>query len=135
MKAWILNIGDEVLRGRIENKNAAFLGRELTKLGILPVKCAVVGDDPEMIGKILEAFRKDDSEILITTGGLGPTHDDITKEAVFGFLGLETELRKEHMGSWKPISGSFRTRTCASSISRRKPCFWKTNWERHRGRL
>ncbi|MFY9422193.1 MAG: nicotinamide-nucleotide amidohydrolase family protein [Bacilli bacterium] len=108
MKAWILNIGDEVLRGRIENKNAAFLGRELTKLGILPVKCAVVGDDPEMIGKILEAFRKDDSEILITTGGLGPTHDDITKEAVFGFLGLETELRKEHMGKLEAhFGGSF----------------------------
>ena len=107
MKAWILNIGDEVLRGRIENKNAAFLGRELTKLGILPVKCAVVGDDPEMIGKILEAFRKDDSEILITTGGLGPTEDDLTKEAVFGFLGLETELRKEHMGKLEAHFGKF----------------------------
>jgi len=94
MKAWILNIGDEVLLGKVCNTNASFLGRELFKLGIALERVAVVGDDSGMIKKELALFEKSEADLLITTGGLGPTHDDLTKEAVFEFFGLKAETRE-----------------------------------------
>lgn len=89
MKAVILNIGNEVLSGKIINTNAAFLSHSLDKIGIETEKVVVVGDEPEAIKAELKAFRKSEVQILITTGGLGPTHDDLTKEVIASFLGLE----------------------------------------------
>ena len=81
MKATILCIGDEVLCGDVLNSNGTFFAKELTEIGIEVVKHVVVSDDFEMVES---AFKDavDISDIIITTGGLGPTEDDMTKEAI-----------------------------------------------------
>lgn len=89
MKAEIISIGDEVLIGQIVNTNATYLSQKLTTLGIEVVRVTVVGDD---LIAIHEAFRTAAvrAQILLVTGGLGPTHDDITKKAVCQYF--QTEL-------------------------------------------
>lgn len=84
--ATILAIGDEVLSGEIVNSNAAWLGRELLAIGVTPLAALVVGDEPAAIGA---AFRwcRARSDVVITVGGLGPTHDDLTKEVLATEMG------------------------------------------------
>ncbi|MBE6538257.1 MAG: competence/damage-inducible protein A [Ruminococcaceae bacterium] len=84
--AEILCVGTELLLGDIVNTNAAFLSRELAALGISVYHQSVVGDNPERLRVALEesAARCD---LIITSGGLGPTYDDLTKETVAGFFG------------------------------------------------
>ena len=79
MKAEILCVGTELLLGDIVNTNAVYLAKELAKLGINVYHQAVVGDNPERLKASLKEalFRCD---LVITTGGLGPTCDDLTKE-------------------------------------------------------
>lgn len=95
MKAAILNVGDEVLSGKIVNTNSSFLAHELEMIGIETLYVSVVGDDQKMLTNEIKRFNESDCDILITTGGLGPTHDDFTKEVVCGELGLELELNEE----------------------------------------
>ncbi len=95
MRAIILNVGNEVLSGRVLNTNTSFLSIELEKLGINVDKCVVVGDDENMLSAEIDSFMESDFDLLITTGGLGPTHDDFTKEVVCKKLGLELTLREE----------------------------------------
>ena len=79
MKAEILSIGTEILLGDIVNTNAQFLAKELATLGIDVYHQCVIGDNEE---RVLRAFKEafDRCDIIITTGGLGPTQDDLTKE-------------------------------------------------------
>ncbi len=85
MKAEILTIGDEILLGQIVNTNATFISRKLVKIGIDPRWITVVGDSEEEILNALKiAFAR--ADVLVVTGGLGPTHDDITKYAVAKFF-------------------------------------------------
>jgi len=81
MKAEIISIGDELLIGQVINTNQAFLAEKLNTIGIAVLRMTTVGDEEE---KILEAFEKglEAHEFVIVTGGLGPTHDDITRTAV-----------------------------------------------------
>ena len=95
MKAAILNVGDEVLSGKVINTNSSFLAHELELIGVETKYVSVVGDDKEMLISELKRFNDSDCEILITTGGLGPTHDDFTKEVIFSELGFEMELNQE----------------------------------------
>lgn len=87
MKAAIICVGTELLFGDTVNTNAAFLGKMLSHLEIHTMRMEVVGDNEERIVEALERNRKD-HDLIIFTGGLGPTVDDITKEAVCGHLGL-----------------------------------------------
>lgn len=89
MKAYILNIGDEVLSGKVINTNASYLASELEVLGIKVSKTIVVGDEANDISTALLEFINSDANLLISTGGLGPTHDDLTKEVICRVLGLE----------------------------------------------
>ncbi|WP_288222544.1 competence/damage-inducible protein A [uncultured Clostridium sp.] len=79
MKAELVSIGTEILLGDIVNTNAQFLAKELANLGIDVYHQCVIGDNEE---RILKAFKEafDRCDIIITTGGLGPTQDDLTKE-------------------------------------------------------
>lgn len=87
MKAIILTIGDEILIGQIVNTNAAWIGEQLSLIGLETIRMVTVGDDEAAIVTALEAgFRE--AECLIVTGGLGPTHDDITKVAVARYYGV-----------------------------------------------
>ncbi len=92
--AEILCVGTELLLGDIVNTNAAYISRRLAALGIPVYRESVVGDNPErMKDAVAESFARTDC--LILTGGLGPTCDDITKETVAEYLGLEMELNAE----------------------------------------
>jgi molybdenum cofactor synthesis domain-containing protein len=82
-KAWILTIGNELLIGRIVNTNASWLARRLTFLGFSVERIIVTPDEPaEVAEEIRRALSRDDVKVIITTGGLGPTYDDRTLEAV-----------------------------------------------------
>ena len=88
MKAEIITIGDELLIGQIINSNQAYIAEKLNGIGIEIDRMTTVGDRPD---SVLEAFRLawDRQNVVIVTGGLGPTHDDITKKAVCAFFGTD----------------------------------------------
>jgi nicotinamide-nucleotide amidase len=91
MNASIITIGDELMIGQIVNTNASFIAEGLNAIGIDITRMLTVGDDLE---KILGAFREglQASDVVIVTGGLGPTHDDITKKAVCRFFDTDLVL-------------------------------------------
>lgn len=91
MKAYIITIGDEILIGQTLNSNAAFIGSLLNKHQFDLPKTSVIADDEN---SILEEFKYafDNYDIVLVTGGLGPTHDDVTRKCVTQFF--ETELVK-----------------------------------------
>ena len=78
MKAEIITIGDEILIGQIVDTNSAFIATELNKIGVSVYQITSVQDDKTHILKAFEAAEKQ-VDIVIITGGLGPTKDDITK--------------------------------------------------------
>ncbi|MGD8779317.1 MAG: competence/damage-inducible protein A [Ignavibacteria bacterium] len=89
MKAYIISIGDEILIGQTVNTNAAYISSKLVANNIHVDKTVVVGDNYYQIMKEFQvAFEECD--LVIVTGGLGPTHDDITRRCVVDFF--ETEL-------------------------------------------
>lgn len=91
MVAEILCVGTELLLGQVLNTDAQFLSRRLSELGIELYRIETVGDNPGRVREAIgEALRRCD--LLITTGGLGPTEDDLTKEMVAETLGLEMVL-------------------------------------------
>ena len=113
MSAEILCIGTELLLGNITNGNARWLAEELAGLGIPHHRQGVVGDNR---GRVMEAVREASSRcrLLITTGGLGPTPDDLTTEAIAA--AFDTPL-VEHGEIWADIQAklSGRGRPCAPS--------------------
>ncbi|TFJ38952.1 competence/damage-inducible protein A [Carnobacterium divergens] len=85
MKAEIIAVGTELLLGQIVNTNAAFLSQELAALGINVYHHVVVGDNAKRLEAVLEQAEKR-SDLIILTGGLGPTKDDMTKQTVAAHL-------------------------------------------------
>ncbi|MDD2955489.1 MAG: competence/damage-inducible protein A [Oscillospiraceae bacterium] len=86
MKAEILCVGTEILLGDIVNTNAAYLARELASIGIPVYHQSVVGDNPGRLAAALQtAFGRGD--LVVMTGGLGPTYDDLTKETLAEYFG------------------------------------------------
>jgi nicotinamide-nucleotide amidase len=94
MRACIISIGNELLDGQTVDTNAAFLGSELTGLGIPVASRFTVGDDLDKIVRVL-GLACEDAEVILVTGGLGPTADDLTRQAVAAFLGVELQLKEE----------------------------------------
>ena len=84
--AEILCIGTELLMGDIINTNAAYLAKELAGLGINLYHQSVVGDNPERLRQSLQ-LALSRADIVITTGGLGPTYDDLSKETIAACFG------------------------------------------------
>ena len=91
----LLNVGSEVLSGKVVNTNASFLSIELEKIGFSVKKVVTIGDDKEDLKKEVLTFLNSDIDYLVTTGGLGPTHDDFTKEILFETVGLSLVEFKE----------------------------------------
>ncbi len=86
MKCAILSVGTELLMGQVTDTNSVFLSYELNLLGIDVLYHYTVGDNDARLSEVLElAFT--DCDLVITTGGLGPTEDDMTKETVARFMG------------------------------------------------
>ena len=92
-RAEILSVGTELLIGDIVNTNAAYLSRRLATLGIGVYRQAVVGDNPARLAEDLAAALSR-ADLVITTGGLGPTRDDLTKETAAQLLGLPLEMHQ-----------------------------------------
>jgi nicotinamide-nucleotide amidase len=92
----LLTIGDELLLGFTVDTNGAVLGRALAAQGVSIVRRTAVGDDIEsIVAAIREAL--DRTGAVITTGGLGPTTDDLTRDAVAAAFGVPLELDEEHL--------------------------------------
>ncbi|MGI6199146.1 MAG: competence/damage-inducible protein A [Christensenellales bacterium] len=91
MIAEILGVGTELLMGQIANTDAQYLSKQMANLGINVYYHSVVGDNP---ARMRETFQRawDRSDLVIATGGLGPTQDDITKEIIAQCLGREMVL-------------------------------------------
>ncbi|MBU4362758.1 competence/damage-inducible protein A [bacterium] len=88
MKAEIISIGSEILRGQISDTNSNFIAKKLVELGIDLEHISVVSDNPESLLSTLKlAFQR--SGLIITTGGLGPTEDDITYQTIARALNLK----------------------------------------------
>lgn len=88
MTAAILSIGTELTRGEIVNTNASWLCEQLTALGFEVAECATVADDKAQINDTLQRLSRVHS-VIVSTGGLGPTTDDITSACVAELLGVE----------------------------------------------
>lgn len=92
MTAGIINIGDELIIGQVVNTNAAYLAEKMNGVGIMIDEIKMIGDDEvrilEALGNSFERY-----DITLTTGGLGPTHDDVTRKALCTFF--KTDLVKD----------------------------------------
>src|SRR5688572_26615296 len=86
INASIITIGDELLIGQTIDTNSAFIAQELNKIGVWHKRRVAVGDDYDDIWKALDE-EKQHSQIIISTGGLGPTADDITKPLLCDYFG------------------------------------------------
>ena len=88
MKYAIISIGDELLIGQVTDTNSGWIAREMTAYGWELQQVQVVADDPQAIKKAIDiAFQEVD--VVLTTGGLGPTKDDITKATLCEYFGGE----------------------------------------------
>lgn len=92
--AAMLVIGDEILSGRTRDSNMFHLAGELTKLGIDLVEVRVVSDDPDAIAAAIRALS-DGYDNVFTSGGIGPTHDDITADSVAAAFGVPIDVRDD----------------------------------------
>ena len=93
--AGALVVGNEILIGKTRDTNTLFLAEELMKRGIKLSRWAIVPDEMGMIGTELKRFIDDGFELVVVSGGMGPTHDDITVDAVAHGLGLPLVFHKE----------------------------------------
>jgi len=91
----ILNTGNELLDGRVVNTNGAWIARRCSAHGLRVRRITVVGDDVEEIAHAIEEAMAREPALLIITGGLGPTPDDMTAKAIAKALGKELEFSKE----------------------------------------
>ena len=109
-KTALIIIGNEILSGRTQDANTAWIAENLMSLGVVLHQVRVVPDiENEIIMAVNELREKVD--YVFTTGGIGPTHDDITAEAIAKAFGVELELNKEaydilvrHYGSEKEVT-------------------------------
>ena len=105
MNAELIAVGTEILLGDIVNTDAQVISQGLSELGINVFYQTVVGDNPARLRHVVETAR-DRADIIITTGGLGPTLDDLTKETLATVFGKKMAL---HQPSLDRIKGFFQT--------------------------
>ena len=102
--AALLIIGDEILSGRTQDANLAYLARFLVDMGIELREARVIADDVQIIADTINTLRAQ-YDYLFTTGGIGPTHDDMTIEAVAGAFGVPLELNEEARHNMVDVHG------------------------------
>jgi nicotinamide-nucleotide amidase len=94
MKAYLISIGDELLIGQTLNTNVVFIGNLLSDNNISIIKSTVIGDDHNAIINEFE-IALSNADLIICTGGLGPTHDDVTRSAVVDYFKTELVFNNE----------------------------------------
>ena len=94
MRADVLAIGTELLLGQIVDTNSSWIGEQLAAVGIDTMEHRKVGDN---LGRMVAALREmlDEADAVIVCGGLGPTQDDVTREAIAEVMGVELERRED----------------------------------------
>ena len=105
MNAEIITIGDEILIGQVIDTNSAYLAVELNKLGISVVQITSIPDQSDAIIQSLNA-AKSRAQLVITTGGLGPTSDDITKQTLAAYFGAKLVERPDVVEHIRTLLGS-----------------------------
>lgn len=115
-RAAVLCIGTELTRGEIHNSNATWLCGRLTDLGLEVVAVDVVADDPQAMAAAFERLAKN-AEIVVATGGLGPTTDDLTSSAVATWLGEALVRRPEAVAQLEARMARLGRTLAASNLS------------------
>lgn len=120
MRAEIITVGTEILLGDIVNTNSQYLAKELASIGLDVYYQGTVGDNEP---RLYQAFKEslDRSDIVITTGGLGPTGDDITKEVAAKYFNQELVLHNE---SWQKIEEFFKRMNIIPTENNKKQAFF-----------
>ncbi len=94
MTAEIITIGDELIIGQVVNTNAAYIAEQLNIAGVLTSRIIMVGDEEEAIRAALhDSWQR--SDLILVTGGLGPTHDDVTKKVLCKFFNTNLILHEQ----------------------------------------
>lgn len=119
MKAAVLTIGTELLIGQVIDTNSSWLGQELNALGIEVLEKRSISDSREMIMSTINELS-DKVSFIFTTGGLGPTKDDITKKTLADLLGVGMEFHQE---TFDKISSYFERRNIPFKEAHRLQCF------------
>ena len=104
MNVVLLSIGNEILAGDTVNTNASWISKKLTELGCSIKTQMTVPDEKNSIQVALKSNLKNNPALVITTGGLGPTEDDITREVIFDFVGTGYEFDEDY---WKNLKRRF----------------------------
>lgn len=119
MKAELIFTGSELLLGHVLNSHSQYLGMRLSEMGIEVTLHITVGDNREMMEQVLRQAM-DRADLIITTGGLGPTTDDLTMETVAGVLGLPMVLDEKSLAV---IKGFFNSRSVVMPESMTKQAY------------
>ncbi|RJP21820.1 MAG: CinA family nicotinamide mononucleotide deamidase-related protein [Candidatus Abyssobacteria bacterium SURF_5] len=123
MNAEIIMIGSELLLGQIIDTNSAFLAQELAKIGVNLYFKTTVGDNPVRMADVFRAALSR-SDIIIASGGLGPTEDDLTREVVAEVIGEPLEFRQD---LFDQIESLFKRHGFTMSPNNRKQAFIPRN--------
>src|SRR5688500_15678624 len=96
MKAALLSIGDELLIGQVVNTNASWLGEKLVDAGVTVVAVSTIGD---VRSAIVEEIRRlaAIADLVVVSGGLGPTEDDLTRDAICDLLGCSMAIDSDQL--------------------------------------
>ncbi|MFS8651600.1 MAG: competence/damage-inducible protein A [Caldibacillus sp.] len=116
MDAEIIAVGSELLLGQITNTNARFLSEQLARLGINVYYHTVVGDNPGRLKRAIQ-IAQERADLIVFSGGLGPTKDDLTKEVIAETIGVGLEEDQEAMNY---IEKYFRVRNMPMTPNNRK---------------
>ena len=100
MKASLIIIGNEILSGRTQDKNLSYLATWLNEIGIQLSEVRVIRDEENEIVSTVNLL-KEKYDYVFTTGGIGPTHDDITTESIAKAFGVEIEVNNEALNILK----------------------------------
>ncbi len=123
MTAHILTIGDEILIGQIIDSNSAWMAEQLNLQGILVTKIVSISDTAEVIRKALDdSFTE--TNLILMTGGLGPTKDDITKKTLAEYYGVGMSF---HEASFERLSEMFARWGRSTTPAHREQCFMPDN--------
>ncbi|ELY43738.1 competence/damage-inducible protein A [Natronorubrum sulfidifaciens] len=106
MNVAIVTVGDELLAGRTTNTNATWLSEQLTERGVSVERVTTVPDRVGDIARVVNEYRAEYDAVLVT-GGLGPTHDDVTMEGVAAALGRSLEEHADAL-AWLEANGYSR---------------------------
>jgi nicotinamide-nucleotide amidase len=123
MQAFIVPVGDEILIGQITDSNSAWIAQQLNLHGISLRHAMSVGDKHEEIVEAID-FAMSQADIILMTGGLGPTKDDITKKAIADFFNVEMTFHDE---TWSRIVRFFEKLGRPVRDSHKVQCWMPTN--------